>query len=397
MTTAYDVDRAALESFVDDNADLERLETMLDRFNIFESLGLVRQETRHSDFLRWLLDPSETHGLGDYWLRRLLRQVIEAGEGIYENSPSVFDLDGWDLGRAEIRREWRNIDLLILDRDNHFVCVVENKIDSDEHSNQLKRYREIVEGEYPEYKKAFVFLTIAGDVPSDDAYIPVSYGDIVGVIEPAPKRQESQINDEIWLFVQQYIDMVRRHIVEDSEIQEICNRLYQNHRRALDLIFEYRPDRATEVAQAIQDYIKSRGDLIPDGSSKSYIKFLPSRMDVLPHDGWQGGSKRMLDFTLENKGKVQFRLEMQPGPEQTRMQIYEKAKELPGVFGKPKKLSPQYHSFFSETWITAGEYNELNSEEIKQRIGDKVQFFLERKGSAIADALKEIKFEAAGE
>ena len=32
----------ALKYFIDDNEDLESLETRLDRFNIFESLGLVR-------------------------------------------------------------------------------------------------------------------------------------------------------------------------------------------------------------------------------------------------------------------------------------------------------------------------------------------------------------------
>ena len=71
----------ALKYFIDDNEDLESLETRLDRFNIFESLGLVRQEIRHSAFLRWLLDPTETHGLGDYWLRQFLKKVIKNGEG----------------------------------------------------------------------------------------------------------------------------------------------------------------------------------------------------------------------------------------------------------------------------------------------------------------------------
>ena len=64
----------ALKYFIDDNEDLESLETRLDRFNIFESLGLVRQEIRHSAFLSWLLDPTETHGLGDYWLRQFLKR-----------------------------------------------------------------------------------------------------------------------------------------------------------------------------------------------------------------------------------------------------------------------------------------------------------------------------------
>ncbi|PZO40331.1 MAG: hypothetical protein DCF17_11975 [Shackletoniella antarctica] len=40
-------DRGLLEQFVVDNEDLERLESLLDQFNIFEAVGMVRQEIRH--------------------------------------------------------------------------------------------------------------------------------------------------------------------------------------------------------------------------------------------------------------------------------------------------------------------------------------------------------------
>ena len=133
-------DVEALKAFIDDNEELDQLETILDHFNIFKSLDLVRQEIRHSAFLRWLLDPSETHGLGDYWLRQLLRRVISDGEGSHPDFPSLFDLDDWNLGNAEVLKEWRNIDILILDEENRFVCAIENKVDSGEHSEQLQRY-----------------------------------------------------------------------------------------------------------------------------------------------------------------------------------------------------------------------------------------------------------------
>jgi hypothetical protein len=48
-------DLEALEALVVDNSDLERLETMLDQFNMFEAMGAVRREVRHSDFLAVLL------------------------------------------------------------------------------------------------------------------------------------------------------------------------------------------------------------------------------------------------------------------------------------------------------------------------------------------------------
>ncbi|MBK7706475.1 MAG: PD-(D/E)XK nuclease family protein [Acidobacteria bacterium] len=40
-------------------------------------------------------------------------------------------------------REWRNIDILLKDKSNKLAVVIENKIDSGEHSEQLTRYRQI--------------------------------------------------------------------------------------------------------------------------------------------------------------------------------------------------------------------------------------------------------------
>ena len=66
-----DLDLKAPECFLVGNRDLERLEVLLDRFNILEALGVVRQELRHSDFLRFLLDPRNPHGLEDDFVGRV--------------------------------------------------------------------------------------------------------------------------------------------------------------------------------------------------------------------------------------------------------------------------------------------------------------------------------------
>jgi hypothetical protein len=69
-------DRRALEAFVVENTELETLEGFLDQFNIFEAVGVERQELRHSDFLAFLLNPSENHRLGDLFVRRLLQRIL---------------------------------------------------------------------------------------------------------------------------------------------------------------------------------------------------------------------------------------------------------------------------------------------------------------------------------
>ena len=404
MISAAAADVTALKAFIDDNEDLERLETLLDQFNLFESLGLVRQEIRHSAFLRWLLDPRETHGLGDYWLRQFLRQVIKDREEISDDFLMLFDLDGWNLGQAEVRKEWRNIDVLILDDENKLVCAIENKVDSGESPGQLCRYRKIVEREFPGYKKSFVFLTIAGDAPSDDAYIPISYRVLVSTIDTALQKRQTQLNDEIKLFIQQYLDMVRRHIVEESEVQELCRRLYQNHRRALDLIFEHRPDLQTEVFQTIQKCIgslaKSRGDLITEKSVKSHIRFLPKDMDIVPHQGsgeWTDSKRILLCEIVNSGGKVELQLALGPGSQQIREMVFDKAKTVTGAFGRPKssKLGKKWNTFSLETWISPNEYEGMDVEELTQRINERMVAFLDDKGRKMAEALKELDFRSS--
>lgn len=86
----------ALEDLIIDNPDLERLEELLAQFNIFEVLGAVNQEVRHSDFLSYLMNPQENHGLGDYFIRKFLQSVIKKG-GFEESSITGIDLAIWDL------------------------------------------------------------------------------------------------------------------------------------------------------------------------------------------------------------------------------------------------------------------------------------------------------------
>ena len=45
-----------LEDFVLKNPDLEKLENLLEEFNIFETLKITLAEIRHSNALAWLLN-----------------------------------------------------------------------------------------------------------------------------------------------------------------------------------------------------------------------------------------------------------------------------------------------------------------------------------------------------
>src|SRR3989338_9715881 len=65
-----------LNVFAYDNKNLERLESILKEFNPFEVLKADEFEIRHSYFLAWLLNPSENHRLGDYILKKFIKEVM---------------------------------------------------------------------------------------------------------------------------------------------------------------------------------------------------------------------------------------------------------------------------------------------------------------------------------
>jgi PD-(D/E)XK nuclease superfamily len=60
--------------------ELESLERKLKQFNVFEVLRLGDQESCHSNFLAWLLDPHQNHGLAKSFLKKWLKEVFKTSD-----------------------------------------------------------------------------------------------------------------------------------------------------------------------------------------------------------------------------------------------------------------------------------------------------------------------------
>lgn len=393
MADAGDV-QAALEAFVYDDEDFERLESLLDEFNPFEAMRWTRQEIRHSSFLRWLLDPTETHGLRGYFLRAFLKRVVRDSPPVQRDTPSVFDVDGWEFNRTQVVQEWESIDLLVRDDGDGFVALVENKVDAAEHSDQLQRYRAVVERQFPKHKKVFVYLTVEASAPSDDSYVAVSHAEIASLVEMTLSRKRDQLSDEVKRFLEQYVEMVRRQIVEDSQVQELCRRIYEKHRRALDVLFENRPDRISEISDYLQSLIEQSDQLVPDHSSKAYVRFLPKDLDFLPKvgDGWTR-SKRLILFELDSSsGSLNLKVALGPGPQVLREKLKAVIAALPKVFNKAEqRFYPKWWSFHIERWIPAREYQEADIEELKAHVKEKFAHFLQRDLPGMVEALRQLR------
>lgn len=347
-------EREALEELVVDNPDLERLESLVDEFNIFEAIGMYRQEIRHSFFLKFLLDPTQSHGIGDIFLKRLLQKVLTEARGA--SLPiSLIDLDVWDLDDTEVRREWNSIDILALNATNKLAIIIENKVDSDEHSDQLNRYWSIVEQQYPGWNILGLFLTPDGGPPSDDRYLSVSYVTVADLIDALSISRASALGNDLRTLLAHYTKMLRIHIVSDSEIDKLCLRLYQRHQRALDLIFERRPDRQKIIQEHIEAMVKATPNFEVDKSTKTNILFIPRAWDVpalLTGIRWSNKGRLMM-FYFENRLEgVRLILQIGPGDSKMRRSLYDLANANKPPFTPSKNFSPEWSRIFNKLIIS---------------------------------------------
>lgn len=275
MTTdAMDEAREALERFVVENEDLAALESRIGRFNLFDALGIARAEIRHSNFLRFILDPAESHGQGQVFVKALLMDLLKnAPAELRPLSPVV--LDGSDLRGLQIRREWRNIDLLILCEEPRFAIVIENKIGSGEHSNQLAKYEEIASTYLGTTKTLFVYLSPDGDEPSQAAWISYTYSQLHRILKRVREANKNSIGADLVVFLDHYLNLLGTRFMEDKELDELCQRIYKCHRKALDLIWDRAGGAQLEVLTEAANTIKAdtRWEILYE--SGSYIDLVP--------------------------------------------------------------------------------------------------------------------------
>lgn len=385
-----DSDYNVLEKFVVGNSDLEELEIQLEKFNIFEAIGVARQELRHSNFLAFLLNPSQNSGLGQTFLKRFLLKAI-SGAPTSELSITPIDLDSWDLHNVVVYREWQNIDILILEESIRLAIIIENKIDGTESADQLKRYHDTVKKRFPDYDIVCLYLTPEGDIPSQENYIPISYGLVCQVVETLIETKESILGSDLLTLLKNYAEMLRRHIVGESEIAKLCQKIYRKHQKALDLIFEYKPDLHVGIRHYLEELIGGNPDLIKDHCSKAYIRFLPKDWDV-PNlnkgEGWVSTNRIMLFEFYNGPEKVALRLYIGPGDQQIREKLYSVASANRKIFKASGSLRPKWKSIYTRNFATKNDLQDNEYEVIAEKIGKQWQKFLEDDLPVIRDVIR---------
>ncbi len=415
----------ALESLASDSS-LQRLKELAEQQrNEFDALDFVSRlrlesgralwgwEEFHSGVLAWLLDPQESHGIGGRFLTNFLRGTC-APSGVLD--------DDWTRGR--IIREWRNevdgvwgyLDILVLNESEQTLCAIENKVFSSEHSEQLTRYRKALADSYPDFTRHHVFLTRRGTLPyrekEREYWTPATYAMVLDVVNQIISDSEDPVKEDVRSFLQQYAVTLRRNIVPETSVRQLARQIYMDHRDAVDLIIQYKPNFIEEMKQEFRTAIGAVNGWSLDREDMGFLRFRSLAWNDFEIQetgtGWLPHSSALVLFQINFRDGAMnlpyFDVGLSPAPDETfRRRLLDDAMNKPGLF------TPRDRSYRSG-WIVldAKEYileeadlKRWDDPSVRAKIPAWVENFAENQFPAmnevIVNCLREYEAEAKGQ
>jgi hypothetical protein len=254
-------------------------------FNFF--YGLVRDthlEKYHSNFIRYLLDPNESHDFGTFFLKKFIKR-IKLNRTI---DLSYFQIHLLDIENALVERERPiakgRIDILIQPKNNNkeWVIYIENKFWSIEGDNQMRDYYDCFTKTHS--KSLGIYLTPDGELPpsikdyqdAEKKIICLSYKkDIIPWLENCLADQELVRYSHITNCLMQYIDATKQtlNIMDNKEMNEIKEFLKGESQQNLSAIIRYQK----HLEQAVEEIIKSKRDKFLESLKKATQAELKSK------------------------------------------------------------------------------------------------------------------------
>lgn len=247
-----------------------------DKYNVFDILNISRQELRHSDFLAFLLDPNKSGEIGWQFLRIFLTLLSK------DITPKLnfFDMLYGNIDKVNVYREVAvkdgRIDILIdfeifKEKNQKIVIAIENKVDTGEHDNQLKKYKEFLSSEkYKAHTKVMLYLSPDSVKPSDNDWIEIDYKFIYAVLS---RLDVETVDSTLKTLVNDYKKTIRREfgMENNDELRQKAIEIYRKNRQVLDFIYKCKPDWIKETSQILCKLLEEKGATIVIENSKGEL------------------------------------------------------------------------------------------------------------------------------
>lgn len=388
---SLEINREDILQFIINNDNLEIVKAKLNRFNPLKVLRVQDHEVRHSNILAWLFNPSENHNFDEKILKRFLLKVLlkPINGDVVSDIGSVYDLQHKNFYDCAIYREKSNIDILIVSDVSKIVILIENKVYSGEHSNQLERYLRIVQSEYNGYTIIPILLNLDGSEPSSERYYSASYEDVIQSIEFIITNYADRTSSQVIEFIEHYVSIIKEKYYMDDVLKGICKDIYLKNKDVIDLIYSIGNE--IDIEKSIEDFNKEFPEVEKVLSRNKVYWFLIEEFKKTKKmsEGWYAEYPVCYWFS-EYYGKLKLTLEIGPFDEPSKRIEFLQLLEKNGIKiqERAKELGRKYTRIYTKTiqikdWTDSEEitnamislYKKNELKEIEQKVVESISQF----------------------
>lgn len=231
-----------------------------ENYNLFSILSIERYELKHSALIANLLDPEESHGCGDAFLRAFFEIALKDLAYPFEDCTLPHSYTEYYTGPIAGDTGGR-IDILV--KSSHYGLIIENKIYAGDQDKQLTRYDNYGKETFGADGYLLVYLTLYGYDASKEStatksaeevgYLRLSYAeDILRWLEQCARLADNKplVRESL----NQYIRTIKQLTYQDMN--------QENIQEIIDLAVDHPEVVAT---------LSSKRDAIAQGIRKKYI------------------------------------------------------------------------------------------------------------------------------
>lgn len=166
--------------------------------NFFHAIGMADREKMHSAMIAWILGPN-CEALSAIDKSTLLCRLFNVEYTPFDSIQTVIETNDIDIFITTKNEEG-----------DEAHWIIENKIKTNQHSNQLDKYVDKIDKLYGSSNNYFCFLTLTGEEPQGgkkDRWVRKTYGELISIIE----ANNSWLNrgNSHCQFLQEYIESIK--------------------------------------------------------------------------------------------------------------------------------------------------------------------------------------------
>ena len=255
--------RDEIIKFKNDPSYLE-LENFYYSKSFSEILGVSRREISHSNFLAWILNHTENHGLGDFSIKKFLDIILIFDKNNlrinHSNLYNSFITENYDIEKFIIKSEYSiqnvgridiylDLRISINDKQHNLKIIIENKVESKENNDQTNSYysyfnsnkkqNEIIIYVYLTPTPTLELIELNESECNCKEFIQINYQSLVDyLIEPALKQNISNQTKNILIEYLKSLSQPAINSETDMHKQELIMALGNEERKLLSIFWQ---------------------------------------------------------------------------------------------------------------------------------------------------------------